>query len=119
MARIKHEALLPQMKEDFAAVCKVANIDLADIANHAVKSGKWPTQAIWGIFSEICFQRDNPDDNPIWAWRAERRGTIPRVLPFTVHNWSSITFYADGGNDSHIDSLLRRVLVSFADADKA
>ena len=115
MATFKLEHLLPQMKQDFAAVCKAANVDLPALANDCVSSGKYPTQTIWAIFNEVVTQKQSTDDDCRWAWRAENGG-IPRVLPFVHHSWQSQTIY-NIADDSHIDTLLRRVLVSFANPD--
>lgn len=106
------------MKADFAAVGKAANVDLPALADQCVKSGTYPTATIWAIYNEVVTQKQSgPTDADRWVWRANNGG-IPRILPFVAHDWQSREIY-DIANDSHIDTLLRRVLVSFANADAA
>lgn len=116
MAKLKLEHLLPSMKADFEAVCKAFNVDICEMADTCIATGIYPTRTMWTVFHEISMQKQNDDASEHWLYRA-KVGGVSRVLPFVAHDWQSREIY-DIADDSHIETLLRRVLVSFANADK-
>jgi len=114
---MKLEKHLAQTKADFAAIAAAFNIDLQYLANEAVKSGVYPMQTLWSLFSELRHNKESEDGDDIWAWRA-KNGGVPRSIPFVSREWMADEIYATA-NDDHIRTLLKRVLVSFANPDYA
>lgn len=114
---MKLEKLYPQMKADFEAIAKAFNIDLHELANEAVKSGQYPMQSLWSMFHEVWRNKETEDGDDFWKWR-KNKGGIGRTIPFVSRTWLNDEIYASA-NDDHIKTLLKRVLVSFANPDLA
>ncbi len=117
MGQLKLQHLYEGIKADFEQIAKAYNVDLQGMANEAVKSGIWPTLTMWNAFNEICTQKQSDDMHPVWEHRL-KNNLVGRIVPFVAHDWANRAIY-DTYNDTHVDSLLRRVLVSFANPDLA
>jgi hypothetical protein len=94
--KIKPE-LYAALKSDIESVVKSLGIDVA-IAD----GGKGGLKTMWELFHKTRRDRSYPDTHPAFA-----QGVWKRILPYDGRNYTC--FYADGCNDSHIETALRKI----------
>lgn len=94
---MKLARFLPQYQSDIKTVADANGIDIA-----TAPPGKTGLLTMHALFTIARRNRAYDDTHPHFA-----NGTWKRVLPFDGSDYNE--YYADGGNDSHLETLLRKI----------
>lgn len=96
--------LIESLTSDIQVVCSAYGVLLSDVAKPEGKTG---LKTMWKLLDIISKNRAYDDSHPGFA-----SGAWKRVLPFDGRDYCF--YYADGANDTHVQTLLRHIQKSLA-----
>lgn len=99
---MKLDALYNDLRADIATVAQALSINPA-----TADGGKTGLKTMWSLLTIVSRNRAFDDTHPGFA-----AGHWPRLLPHDGRDYC--WYYADGANDAHVSTLLRKIKMSFS-----
>lgn len=88
-----------ELKEGVRAI--LAHHGLDQLKQHYKEANYPESSMMWELLNQALYDFENDDTHP-----AYRKGGRTRIVPCKAREWN---LYADGVNDSHIETALRKI----------
>ena len=88
-----------ELKEGVRAILDHHGLD--QLEEHYKKANYSVTSMMWELLNQVLYDFENDDSHPAYA-----KCGRTRIVPYKGREWN---LYADGVNDSHIETALKKI----------